>query len=62
MKQSLNNANLALVATYHELVPALKAYLHEVDGDLPKFYQQMQELGRLPKTERHQKLARPDNK
>ena len=62
MKQSLNNANLALVATYHELVPSLKAYLHEVDGDLPKFYQQMQELGRLPKSERHQKLARLDNK
>ena len=61
MKQSLNNAHLALVATYHELVPSLKAYLHEVDGDLPKFYQQMEQLGRLPKAERHQKLAMLDS-
>ena len=61
MKQSLNNAYLALVATYHELVPALKAFLHEVDGDLPKFYQQMEQLGRLTKAERHQKFAMLDS-
>jgi predicted aminopeptidase len=57
MKQSLNNAHPALVATYHELVPSLKAYLHEVDGDLPKFYQQMEQLGRLSEEERHKKLT-----
>lgn len=62
MKQSLNNAHLALVATYHELVPSLKAYLNKVDGDLPRFYQQMELLGRLSKTERHEKLARLDSK
>jgi predicted aminopeptidase len=62
MKGSLNNAHLALVATYHELVPALKAYLYEVDGDLPKFYQQMEQLGKLPKALRHQQIVRLDNK
>jgi predicted aminopeptidase len=57
MAQSLNNAHLALVATYHELVPAMKAYLLEVEADLPRFYQQMEQLARLPKDERHQSLA-----
>lgn len=57
MAQPLNNAHLALVATYHELVPALKVYLRDADGDLPTFYKQMKELATLPKLERHEQLA-----
>ena len=56
MAQSINNAHLALVATYHELVPSMKAYMREVEGDLPEFYQQMEQLAKLPKAERHQNL------
>jgi len=57
MAQSLNNAHLALVATYHDLVPAMKAYLHQVDGELPDFYQKMERLAKLSKDERHKSLA-----
>lgn len=57
MTQPLNNAHLALAATYHELVPAMKAYLREAGADLPRFYQKMEQLAKLPKDERHQSLA-----
>jgi predicted aminopeptidase len=53
MAQPLNNANLALVATYHELVPAFQKYLENVQADLPGFYKQMEQLAELPKAERH---------
>jgi predicted aminopeptidase len=58
MAQPLNNAHLALVATYHEYVPAMKAYLDKADSDLLVFYQQMEQLAGLPIKERHQKLGR----
>lgn len=56
MAQSLNNAHLALVATYHELVPAFQNHLASVQHDLPVFYQQMKELAELPKAERYKRL------
>ena len=56
MGQSLNNAHLALVATYHELVPAFKKYLQTFEGDLQLFYKQIEQLSRLPITERQEKL------
>ncbi len=57
MAQPLNNAHLALVATYHEFVPAMKAYLDKADSNLPLFYQQMEQLAGLTIEERHQKLS-----
>lgn len=57
MAQPLNNAHLALAATYHEFVPAIKAYLDKADSDLLVFYQQMEQLAGLSIEERHQKLA-----
>lgn len=56
MAQPLNNAHLALIATYHDLVPAFHRYLEKVQGDLPEFYKQMNELAELPKAERHDQL------
>lgn len=56
MAQPINNAHLALAATYHELVPALKRYLQNTEGDLQLFYKQMDQLSRLSLTERHEKL------
>lgn len=38
MAQDLNNAYLALVATYHQYVPALMHLLKARRGDLPAFY------------------------
>lgn len=56
MAQPLNNAHLALVEIYHELVPAFKRYLQNAEGDLLLFYKQIDQLSRLPVTERHEKL------
>ena len=62
MAQPLNNAHLALVATYHELVPAFKYHLVSVQHDLPVFYQQMEQLAKLPKAERYNRLMSNINK
>jgi predicted aminopeptidase len=56
MAQPLNNAHLALVATYHELVPAFQNHLASVQNDLPVFYQQMEQLSKLQKVERYNRL------
>ena len=56
MAQPLNNAHLALAATYHELVPDIKRYMHNTGGDLQLFYKQMEQLSRLPISDRHDML------
>lgn len=56
MSRDLNNAHLALVATYQELTPAFASLLQNVDGDLKRFYQQVEQLGELPKPQRHGQL------
>jgi len=62
MAQSLNNSHLALAATYHELVPAFKRHLQNTEGDLQLFYLQMEQLSRLPITERHEMLKNDNAK
>jgi predicted aminopeptidase len=52
MKRGLNNARLASIATYHDLVPAFLGLLAAKDGDLRAFYRQVKELGALPTSER----------
>lgn len=52
-----NNATLASVALYTELVPAFQALLRSVGGDLPRFYAAAKDLAKLPKEEREAKLA-----
>lgn len=56
---NLNNAALASVAAYTQLVPAFRALLAEKQGDLPRFYQAVKEIGGFGKDERHAKLAEP---
>jgi predicted aminopeptidase len=51
-----NNAQLASVALYSQLVPAFQALLRQEDGDLPRFYRAARELAVLPKAERDAKL------
>ncbi len=41
MGQKLNNAHLAMIATYHRQVPKFKQLLAAVEGDLSQFYQQI---------------------
>lgn len=55
----INNAHLALTATYHELVPGLVALLAESDGNLEIFYASAASLARLTSDERHARLTDP---
>lgn len=52
MNGGLNNARLASLATYHDLVPAFQGLLAAKKGDLPAFYRQVAELAALPSSER----------
>jgi predicted aminopeptidase len=52
----LNNAHLALTATYHELVPGFKAMLAFEQGDLEQFYASVQALTILSRQERRLRL------
>ncbi len=51
-----NNATLASVALYTELVPAFEALLARESGDLPRFYAAVKQLARLPEEERNTRL------
>jgi predicted aminopeptidase len=52
----LNNAQLGTVSTYYSLVPAFQQLLWEKAGDLPAFYVEVSQLGRLGKPARHAEL------
>ena len=55
--QNPNNAQLASVAVYSELVPGFQALLQGQGGDLPNFYKAVRDLAGLPKTERDARLG-----
>lgn len=52
-----NNAFLASIATYNELVPAFRALLAREGGDLPRFYAAVKALADLPGPQREAELA-----
>ena len=52
----LNNARLASLGAYYDLVPAFEALLVQADGDLSLFYEEAGALGKLPKADRRQRL------
>ena len=52
-----NNATLASVALYTELVPAFAALLQREGGELARFYAAVKELAKLPKDERDARLS-----
>lgn len=54
--QELNNAHLALIATYQDLVPNFLALLGSVNGDLPMFYKKVEQLAELPLVQRRETL------
>ena len=56
MEKDLNNANLALIATYRELVPDFLALLQSVDGDMEKFYLAVKKFEDMEKEERYRML------
>ncbi|HRL77949.1 MAG TPA: aminopeptidase, partial [Candidatus Accumulibacter phosphatis] len=52
----LNNASLASLALYSELVPAFEQLLASQDHDLPRFYREVASLAALATSERHAAL------
>lgn len=48
----VNNANLASVAVYTELVPAFRALLAREGGDFARFYAEVKRLAALPRADR----------
>jgi predicted aminopeptidase len=51
-----NNAMLASISLYTDLVPAFQALLEHEGGDLPRFYAVVKNLARLPPHERDARL------
>ncbi len=56
--QNLNNAKLALLATYNVHVPAFERLLEKSHGDMRRFHEAVEALSKLPKDERDAALAR----
>lgn len=56
MAQGLNNAHLALIATYHEMVPGFTRLLEKNQNDLDVFYNEVEKLGKLSIAVRKQSL------
>lgn len=54
--QSLNNAHLASVATYHEKVPAMTQLFKACDENFEKFYAKMKSLSKLTRKDRNGRL------
>jgi predicted aminopeptidase len=52
-----SNARLASIATYYECVPGFQRVLAREQHDLPKFYAAVNDLAKLPKSERHAQLC-----
>jgi predicted aminopeptidase len=57
-EQPLNNAQLASVAIYTQLVPAFERILRDNGGDLQRFYAEVKRLGALPKEQRDAELEK----
>ena len=53
--EPLNNAHLASVATYNDLLPGFRALLAQ-EKDFPHFYAAVRNMGNLPSVERHDRL------
>ena len=59
LKEGLNNAQLASVATYYQCMPGFERLLAEQGDDLVRFYVAARELSRQPREVRHARLCQP---
>lgn len=57
LKEGLNNAHLASIATYYQCVPGFERLLAEHGGDLDRFYAAARELSKQPRAVRHARLC-----
>jgi predicted aminopeptidase len=55
-----NNARLASLATYYDCVPGFERVLDSVQRDLPRFYDEVRTLAKLPRAQRHEQLCVSD--
>jgi len=58
LKEGLNNAHLASIATYYQCVPGFQRLLSEQKGDLVRFYAAARALSKEPRATRHAQLCR----
>lgn len=56
-EEPLDNAKLASVAAYNDLVPAFQGLIAQANGDLGVFYAEVRKLARLPKARRLARLG-----
>lgn len=55
--RDLNNAHLAAVVAYHDLVPGFEALLDRFEDDLEAFFAEVERLASIPREERRAALA-----
>ncbi|MBB6096179.1 putative aminopeptidase [Povalibacter uvarum] len=55
--RALGNAHLVSAATYHGCLPGFQRLLASLGGDLPKFYEEVGRIAKLPKAERERSLC-----
>ncbi len=60
LEGEVNNADLAAVGNYRELVPGFQRLLDEHGGDLEIFYEAVRELAKLSLEERENRLSPPE--
>ncbi len=60
-ERDLNNAKIASLSLYTQLVPAFEALLEQQGRDLPRFYRRVQQLAHLPKKERDAAMSNNTN-
>lgn len=59
--QDLNNANLASIGAYGELVQPLEKLLESLGGDFHAFHREVARLAELPRDERRRQLGVPES-
>jgi predicted aminopeptidase len=55
--RALGNAHLVSAATYHGCMPGFERLLASVNGELPRFYEEVRRVSKLPKAERSRMLC-----
>jgi predicted aminopeptidase len=61
LKEGINNAHLASVATYYQCVPGFERLLARHGGDFVRFYAAARELSKQPRAVRHAQLCQKPN-
>lgn len=55
--RALNNADLVTAATYHGCIPGFRRLFESVNGELPRFYEDVRKVAQRPKAVRSEQLC-----